>query len=182
MSSSQRRAQYEAKSENHYSAQEAARKRPATLPAHCSRAAKYVRLASWARPAPALLSSPSRRRTGRVTKLASKISVQPCSCLLRCTVLTPTPPIPFSETTQKKVGRRNSTGPAIVFIGADGYWLSEHLMKKTCAHCGTTKWGLIRWRWYRRQFCSKNCRERFLDALAHDKERIRKWVGYLKAA
>jgi hypothetical protein len=55
-------------------------------------------------------------------------------------------------------------------------------MKKTCAHCGTTKWGLIRWRWYQRQFCSKKCRERFLDGLAHDNERVRKWVGYLKAA
>jgi hypothetical protein len=54
-------------------------------------------------------------------------------------------------------------------------------MKKACAQCGTTRWGLIRWRWYQRQFCSKACHDRFFGELARDDDRRRRWLGYLKA-
>lgn len=32
---------------------------------------------------------------------------------------------------------------------------------KTCAHCGTSKWGLIRYWFFQLVFCSKRCRDTF---------------------
>jgi hypothetical protein len=58
----------------------------------------------------------------------------------------------------------------------------ERGMKTACAQCGTIKWGLIRWRWHQRQFCSKACRDRFLDELVRERDRLRRWLGYLDAA
>jgi hypothetical protein len=48
---------------------------------------------------------------------------------------------------------------------------------RRCAQCGGGKFGLIR---HRYQFCTKKCRENFLDKLARNNERLRKWLGYLK--
>lgn len=55
-------------------------------------------------------------------------------------------------------------------------------MKKACAQCGTTRWGLIRWRWYQRQFCSKACRDQFFAELVRERDRLRRWLGYLDVA
>jgi hypothetical protein len=44
---------------------------------------------------------------------------------------------------------------------------------KRCVHCGG-KFGLIRHRWYSRQFCSARCREKFLDQLFKDRHKIRR--------
>jgi hypothetical protein len=51
---------------------------------------------------------------------------------------------------------------------------------KRCAQCGG-KFGLIRHRWYSRQFCSLRCRGRFLNQLAQDRDKLRRWLGFLKA-
>ena len=48
--------------------------------------------------------------------------------------------------------------------------------KRRCAHCGTTKFGLIRHRWYRHQFCRKVCRDKFLDEFGKDKKRVLRWL------
>ena len=48
--------------------------------------------------------------------------------------------------------------------------------KRRCANCGTTRFGLIRHRWYRHQFCRKKCRDQFLDKLAKDKDQFLKWL------
>ena len=58
----------------------------------------------------------------------------------------------------------------------------ENRMKKACAQCGTTRWGLIRWRWYQRQFCSKACRDQFFAELVRERDRLRRWLGYLDVA
>jgi hypothetical protein len=55
------------------------------------------------------------------------------------------------------------------------------VMNKRCAQCGG-KFGLIRQRWHQTQFCSKRCREKFLDKAARDKDRLRKWLGFLRAS
>ena len=49
--------------------------------------------------------------------------------------------------------------------------------KRRCANCGTTKFGLVRHRWYRHQFCRRKCQEQFLDKLAKDKEQFLKWLA-----
>jgi len=49
--------------------------------------------------------------------------------------------------------------------------------KRRCANCGTTKFGLIRHKWYRHQFCRKKCLDQFLDKLAKDKEQFLKWLA-----
>jgi hypothetical protein len=49
-----------------------------------------------------------------------------------------------------------------------------------CAQCGG-KFGLIRHRWYSRQFCSLRCRGRFLNQLAKDRDKVRHWLDFLKA-
>jgi hypothetical protein len=56
---------------------------------------------------------------------------------------------------------------------------SEEAGMKHCAQCGG-KFGLIRRRWFGYQFCSSSCRDNFFDKLALDRERLRKWLGYLK--
>jgi endogenous inhibitor of DNA gyrase (YacG/DUF329 family) len=50
---------------------------------------------------------------------------------------------------------------------------------KRCAHCGG-KFGLIRQTWFKTQFCSKKCRDRHLDRLAQDRERVRRWFACLR--
>jgi hypothetical protein len=49
---------------------------------------------------------------------------------------------------------------------------------KRCAHCGG-KFGLVRYKWYSRQFCRKRCREAYLDKLAADRDRLRRWLGFV---
>ena len=51
-------------------------------------------------------------------------------------------------------------------------------MKQRCAHCGG-RFGLIRDRWYGHQFCRAKCREAYLDKLALDRERVKRWLGLL---
>jgi hypothetical protein len=51
---------------------------------------------------------------------------------------------------------------------------------KRCAQCGG-KFGLIRHRWYSRQFCSLRCRGRFLNQLAKDRDKVGRWLDFLKA-
>jgi hypothetical protein len=51
---------------------------------------------------------------------------------------------------------------------------------KNCAHCGG-KFGLTRHRWFYYQFCKKSCLEDFLAKLAREKDRLRKWIGFLKS-
>jgi hypothetical protein len=49
---------------------------------------------------------------------------------------------------------------------------------KRCTQCDGS-FGLIRHRWYSRQFCSKRCREKFLNQLSEDRDKVRSWAGYL---
>jgi endogenous inhibitor of DNA gyrase (YacG/DUF329 family) len=49
---------------------------------------------------------------------------------------------------------------------------------KRCAHCAG-KFGLTRQRWFNLTFCSKRCRESYLDRLAADRERLKEWFGFL---
>jgi hypothetical protein len=51
---------------------------------------------------------------------------------------------------------------------------------KRCAQCGR-KFGLIRHRWHGYQFCTKKCRDDFLDRLGRGNERLHKWLGYLNS-
>ena len=44
--------------------------------------------------------------------------------------------------------------------------------KQRCANCGTTRFGLIRHKWYRHQFCRKKCLDQFLIKVAKDKEQF----------
>ena len=48
---------------------------------------------------------------------------------------------------------------------------------KRCAQCNG-KFGLTRHRWYDIAFCSTRCREKYLDKLAHDRDRLKKWLGF----
>jgi hypothetical protein len=48
---------------------------------------------------------------------------------------------------------------------------------KRCAHCNG-KFGLTRHRWYNVAFCSKPCREKYLDKLARDRDLLKQWFGY----
>jgi hypothetical protein len=52
-------------------------------------------------------------------------------------------------------------------------------MRTRCAHCGG-KFGLIRHRWFRNQFCSKRCQEKFLAKLVQDRDRVQRWLDFLK--
>jgi hypothetical protein len=49
---------------------------------------------------------------------------------------------------------------------------------KRCAHCGG-KFGLVRYKWYSQQFCRKRCREAYVDKLAADRDRLRRWLGFI---
>jgi hypothetical protein len=49
---------------------------------------------------------------------------------------------------------------------------------KRCAHCNG-KFGLTRQRWYDLAFCSKRCRDKYLDKLARDRDRLKKWFGFI---
>jgi endogenous inhibitor of DNA gyrase (YacG/DUF329 family) len=53
-------------------------------------------------------------------------------------------------------------------------------MHTRCAYCGG-KFGLVRQQWFQTQFCSKRCREKFLTKLTKDRDRMRRWLGFLKA-
>jgi endogenous inhibitor of DNA gyrase (YacG/DUF329 family) len=48
---------------------------------------------------------------------------------------------------------------------------------KRCALCGG-KFGLIRQRWHSRQFCSAKCREKFLNQVANDRDKVRLRTPY----
>jgi len=53
-------------------------------------------------------------------------------------------------------------------------------MKKRCAHCGTTRFGLVRQYYYRLTFCSKRCKELYLKTLALERERIKGRKAFLQ--
>ena len=55
------------------------------------------------------------------------------------------------------------------------------MVHKRCAQCGG-KFGLVRQRWHQSQFCCKRCRETFLDKVAREKDRLRKWLLFLRPA
>jgi hypothetical protein len=48
---------------------------------------------------------------------------------------------------------------------------------KRCAHCNG-KFGLTRHRWYNVALCSRQCREKYLDQLARDRDLLKRWFGY----
>jgi endogenous inhibitor of DNA gyrase (YacG/DUF329 family) len=52
-------------------------------------------------------------------------------------------------------------------------------MHNRCAQCGG-KFGLVRQHWHQRQFCSKRCREKFLTKVAEERDRVRRWLGFVK--
>ena len=37
---------------------------------------------------------------------------------------------------------------------------------------------MTRHRWYDVAFCSKRCREKYLDKLARDRDRLKKWLRF----
>jgi hypothetical protein len=45
-----------------------------------------------------------------------------------------------------------------------------------CAQCDG-KFGLTRHRWYNVAFCSKHCREKYLDKLARDRAWLKEWFN-----
>lgn len=51
-------------------------------------------------------------------------------------------------------------------------------MVHSCRYCDG-KFGLIRYYWWRTQFCSKKCRENYLAKLAQDRERLKRWLSFL---
>ena len=51
-------------------------------------------------------------------------------------------------------------------------------MKKRCDACGG-RFGLVRQRWWGYAFCSTTCKQNFLAKIAHQREKIRDWLGYL---
>jgi hypothetical protein len=51
---------------------------------------------------------------------------------------------------------------------------------KRCAQCNG-KFGLTRHRWYDVAFCSRRCRDKYLDKLAHDRDRLKKWFGFAES-
>jgi endogenous inhibitor of DNA gyrase (YacG/DUF329 family) len=55
------------------------------------------------------------------------------------------------------------------------------MAKKRCDTCGG-KFGMVVQRWYGMRFCRKRCRELYLDKLAQDRDRIRKWFGFISRA
>ena len=50
---------------------------------------------------------------------------------------------------------------------------------KRCAHCGSAKFGLIRYRRGFRVFCKKKCREAFHREELLDQKRRRSWYEFL---
>ena len=56
--------------------------------------------------------------------------------------------------------------------------LRERVMRK-CANCHRP-FGLVRHYWFRTQFCSKRCRRIYLDKAAQDRERMARWLGFLR--
>jgi hypothetical protein len=52
-------------------------------------------------------------------------------------------------------------------------------MHTRCAYCGG-KFGLIRQRWFKNQFCSRRCREKFLAKLLQDRDRVQRWLDFLR--
>jgi hypothetical protein len=48
---------------------------------------------------------------------------------------------------------------------------------KRCTQCDGS-FGLIRHRWYFRQSCSKRCREKCLNQISEDRDRVRSWAGF----
>jgi hypothetical protein len=56
------------------------------------------------------------------------------------------------------------------------------MSKNRCENCGTTKFGLVRQRWFRFQFCSKVCKTDFLATRKrHIKQTIRWFRGIPQA-
>lgn len=55
-------------------------------------------------------------------------------------------------------------------------------MRKTCTHCGTQRFGLIRYRRGFHTFCSKKCRERWDANYERYMNAQKRWFGYLRRA
>jgi hypothetical protein len=49
-----------------------------------------------------------------------------------------------------------------------------------CTWC-RGRFGMVRYPWWGERFCSQKCRKAFLDKMAQDRDRIRKWIASLKA-
>lgn len=49
-----------------------------------------------------------------------------------------------------------------------------------CAHCSSTKFGLIVHRWWGLKFCKKTCLQTYLAKLAQERERVKQWLNYLR--
>jgi endogenous inhibitor of DNA gyrase (YacG/DUF329 family) len=53
------------------------------------------------------------------------------------------------------------------------------MKKRTCAECGTHRFGLVRWRIAFKQFCSQLCKLRHEDRLRKEWEDNKRWFSYL---
>jgi len=49
--------------------------------------------------------------------------------------------------------------------------------KRACSHCGTQKFGLIRYPWFGEVYCSKKC----FEAAEMMRNRVREFLRFLKA-
>ena len=49
-------------------------------------------------------------------------------------------------------------------------------------NCGSTKFGLVRQRWFRFQFCSKACKTDFLASRKRELERTIRWLRNIREA
>jgi hypothetical protein len=52
-------------------------------------------------------------------------------------------------------------------------------MKKYCAFCGATTWGMVRYAWWRKQFCTQKCRQAYLNKVGQERERLKRWLGFI---
>jgi len=50
---------------------------------------------------------------------------------------------------------------------------------KSCAWCGSTKFGLIRHRHFTLQFCRSACKNAYLDSQFEKARRARRWLTWL---
>jgi hypothetical protein len=53
---------------------------------------------------------------------------------------------------------------------------------RTCGHCGTSRFGLIRHRVAFQQFCSLLCKEQFAQKRAQQLSENKRWFAYLSRA
>jgi hypothetical protein len=51
---------------------------------------------------------------------------------------------------------------------------------KTCAHCGSAKFGLVRYRLGSLQFCKRKCKEAWQAQYKRHLDADKRWLGYLR--